>query len=495
MAADTPFVSPLLFLYENPDGVLAALRQGWVDYLGLAGDQVTDEHVRYALQSGLLAEVAAAFPDPRLEPEIPLKVLLSASVAGAFQGEYALSQAGCALHSPALLSELGLNVAWLSPGEGLSRRGTKQEALFHGDVLRKLLLQIAAQDRAAGQRPGESLLRWWNETVGPAFLRLVGGGTGAWIRDATQRIVNLKNPRYEGSEVATEEGKNPQRGYKLGLLSVLLETGRLLVEVAWDGLRVGDLPLCAAFVAQGTPMQAGESLRQDRGLVDGAEITVLKRDLGIDVTFPLKRSWTAYGIALALALANPHRWKSHPTRKKQEIQKVSDIASDWETCQVELNGCVVREWNAKEQAYDYWVFATTNLWLSGRGIIGDYETRSECEEDHRQMKGPDWELDEYGSTKLVEILYHVLMVLFAYNLCQAYSQTDAGQGYLGQTKRARLRRARRSGLRVVVVSGREYAVLDWLVVAGVLVGAEGAARERLQAVVHRQQAAVLGMEA
>jgi hypothetical protein len=253
MPATPPFTSPVLFLHENPEAVLDALRHGWVDYLRLAGDHVTDEHVRFALQSGLLAEVAAAFPDPRLDPQIPLRVLLTASVAGAFQGEYALSQAGCALHSPALLTELGLNVAWLAPGAGLSRRGTKEEALFHGDVLRKLLLQLAACDRAAGRRPGESLLTWWNETVGPAFLRRVGGGTGAWIRDTTKLIVNLTNSRYEGSEVATEEGKAPQRGYKLGLLSTLLDTGRLLVQVAWDGARAGDLPLTKGVCAGGHP--------------------------------------------------------------------------------------------------------------------------------------------------------------------------------------------------------------------------------------------------
>src|SRR5487761_137300 len=78
MTATLPFVSPLLLLHENPEAVLAALRDGWVDHLGLADDQVTDEHVGYALRSGLLAECAAAFPDPRCEPEIPIQVLLTA---------------------------------------------------------------------------------------------------------------------------------------------------------------------------------------------------------------------------------------------------------------------------------------------------------------------------------------------------------------------------------------------------------------------------------
>jgi len=262
MAAPAAFLPPLLLLRQNPAAVLAALRQGWVESMETAGDQLTDQHVLYALRSGLLAECAAAFPDPRLDPEIPAVVLLTASVAGAFQGEYALRESGCALHSPALLAELGLNAAWLPAGEGLSRRGTAQEAVFHGDVLRKLLLQIAAADQAAGRMPGASLLTWWNRTVGPAFLCHAGGGSGAWIRDATKLVVRLDNDRYEGSEVVEEDGEGPQRGYKLGLLSSLIDTGRLLVGVNFAGIATGDLPLTSPLVSGAdTPLTAGDSLR------------------------------------------------------------------------------------------------------------------------------------------------------------------------------------------------------------------------------------------
>jgi hypothetical protein len=490
MAAPAEFVPPLLLLRENPEAVLAALRRGWVDAMDAAGDQVTDLHVLDALKSGLLAECAAAFPDPRLNPEIPAAVLLTASVAAAFQGEYALRESGCALHSPALLAELGLNATWLRPGEGLSRRGTAQAAVFHGDVLRKLLLQLAAADREAGQIPGASLLRWWNQTVGPAFLHHAGGGSGAWIRDATKLVVRLENDRYEGSEVIREDGKAPQRGYKLGLLSSLIDTGRLLVGVAFAGIRTGDLPLTTALVrGEGTPLQAGDSLREDRGLLDGAEITCLKRDLGVEVIFPLKKAMLAFRLALARVATRPHRWQPHPSRPKQEIQKVIEIGGPWEECQVPLDGVVVREWNHQEQEYEYWVFASTEQGRSAKGILRDYEARSECEEDHRQVKGPDWELDEFTSRRLVEILYHVLIVLFAYNLCQLYGQTEAGQRFAGKTKRARQRELRRQRrVQVVVVAGAHYAVFDWAVVAEVLLAVEGAAKERLRALIQRQVA-------
>ena len=58
------------------------------------------------------------------------------------------------------------------------------------------------------------------------------------------------------------------------------------------------------------------------------------------------------------------------------------------------------------------------------------------------MRGRDWELDEFTSTAYVEILFHLLMVLFAYHLCQPYGLTDAGQRFAGKTKRARQREVR-----------------------------------------------------
>lgn len=491
MGIPADFTSPILLLREHRAAVLDALHQGRVDSIEAATDEITDLHVLYALKSGLLAECARAFPDPRACPEIPVEVLLTASLAAAFQGEYALRESGCALHSPAILAELGINAAWLAPGEGLSRRGTDSHAVFNCDTLRKLLGQIATLDVEAGGRPGDSLLLWWNETVGPALLRHAGGGTGVFIRDVTKILVNLDNPRYEESEVATEEGKNPQRGYKLGLLSALIDTSRLQVEVAWEGIRASDLTVTRAFVTDGTPLSRGDTLLQDRGLLDGAEITVLKRDLGVDVVVPLKEGMLSFRLAVLMAERRPHDWQPHPTRSPQEIQLAREIGGVWEGLEVGLNGCVVREWDAEKGCYEYWVFATTNLERSARGILRDYTARSECEEDHRQIKGADWEMDEYTSTTLVEILYHVLMVLLAYNVCQVYGQTQAGERFAGKTKRARQRAARREGeARLVVVAGPYYAVLWWREVAAILLEVEGAAKERLRVLVRQGERAV-----
>jgi hypothetical protein len=491
MAPDTGFSWPLRFLTDNPVAVLERLRQGYIEYLGFAADQVTDLHLLYALESGLLDRCAQAFPDPRVAPEIPIRVLLAAAIAGAFQGEYALWQLGAALHSPAVLAQLGINVEWLAPGEGLSRRGTQEEALFHPDTLRKLLCQLAACDRAAGRRPGESLLSWWNGTVGPTFLQHAGGGTAAWIVDCTKLLVNLANPRYEGSEAGKDEDGQPIRGYKLGLLSALIDTGRLIHQVGMAGVCASDHTVARPLLrGEPSPLAGPGTLLHDRGLIDGETITCLKRDLGVDVVFPLKSDMLSYRLALAQVTCQPQRWEAHPTRSKQELRRVEAIDGPWEECQVPLNASVVRERDEREpDGYRYWVFATTNLSRSARGIVRDYGSRSECEEDHRQTKGRDWEMDEFTSTQWVEVLFHVLLVLFAYNLCQLYGQTQKGQQFAGKTKRARQRQMRRERVtKWLVIADPYYAVLEGLDVTEVLLEAEGAPRERLRAVVKRLKA-------
>ena len=86
MGRETGFTSPLRLFSENPEEVLARLRDGSIEYLGAAVDEFVDWHLLYALRSGLIDECAAAFPDPRWDPEIPIRVLLAAGVAGALSG-------------------------------------------------------------------------------------------------------------------------------------------------------------------------------------------------------------------------------------------------------------------------------------------------------------------------------------------------------------------------------------------------------------------------
>src|SRR5689334_10364638 len=103
-------MNTLTYLPDRPDEVLQALRQGDIVGLETASEQLPDFFLLYAQESGLLNQLAHTFPDPRQQPEIPLHLLLAAGMAGHFAGLYALSASPYALHSPRLLSALGVQV-------------------------------------------------------------------------------------------------------------------------------------------------------------------------------------------------------------------------------------------------------------------------------------------------------------------------------------------------------------------------------------------------
>jgi len=112
----------------------------------------------FAIESGLLKIWAETFPDPRSEPEIGMEVVLPAHIAGRFAGLYSLRKAGYVLRSARVLGALGYSVEVIAPEHGLSLRGTSDDKLFSGDVVRKLLVKMEQAGRpepacvAASQR-------------------------------------------------------------------------------------------------------------------------------------------------------------------------------------------------------------------------------------------------------------------------------------------------------------------------------------------------------
>ena len=133
-------------LKHHPNKALESFKVGEIERMELAVEQITDEFMIYGLRGGMIDALSKSFPDPRKECEITIRQILSASMAGHFQDIYAISQSPYALHSPTLLAELGLNVRVLCEGEGISRRGTNDNAPFNGDVIRKTLGDMTLQD-------------------------------------------------------------------------------------------------------------------------------------------------------------------------------------------------------------------------------------------------------------------------------------------------------------------------------------------------------------
>jgi len=454
-------MSVLNYLPNQPDQVLEALRQGNIRAIEVATEEMPDLFLHYAIDSGLLENLAKTFPDPRhQQPEIGMHLLLAGGIAGHFAGLYALSQLPYALRSPKLLAMLGVQVVVNTPGKGLSRKGTQEEASFHGDVVRKLLEQIARQDRKAKRLPGQSLLDWYNAQVGTLFCRAADAIPCVHILDCTDLTVPLKNDNYEQSGLTTKN-KQAERGYKLATLRSLLDEGAVMTAIAWGQIQEHDLTLTAPMMRTCPHLHPGDLLIEDRGFVDAATITYLKQERQVDVCTGLRSDMLVLRGAIAQARANPGAWQPHPTRTGQDIQRVEGIGSLWEGLGVPINVCVVRYKDRKTQEWEYLGFAATDLSLSAKQIIETYQTRPEIEEDYRQLKGRSWDIAGFLTTRLVQILWHVCLTLIAYNLFQTYANTEAGRAFAGKTKQWIEREQRRRGtVHFVVCTASAFGVYE-----------------------------------
>ena len=130
---------------RNGTAVRQAIELGEIAHLETASEELTDEFLLFAIESGLLKSWAGSFPDPRCEPEIAMEVILPAHIAARLAGLYSMRKAGYVLRSARVLGALGYSVEVVEPERGLSRRGTADDKLFSGDVVRKLLVQMEQQ--------------------------------------------------------------------------------------------------------------------------------------------------------------------------------------------------------------------------------------------------------------------------------------------------------------------------------------------------------------
>src|SRR5256714_6004640 len=387
---------------RDGEAVRQAIELGEIAHIETASEELTDEFLLCAIDSGLLKRWAGAFPDPRSAPEIPMEVILPAHIAARFAGLYSMRKAGYVLRSARVLGALGYSVEVVEPEHGLSGRGTLDDKLFNGDVVRTLLVQMEQQvdlSQVAPRPPqapsavvkvrkrasrravkqavdtaeadlralqvANQLVEWYNQHVGGSMLKYarLGRGRRIHILDTTRVEVPLATGTYECSGVVKNENGTYARGYKLATLRTLLDSAGLLSQVALAAIQVHDVALCRPLLEQAPVLRAGDLLLEDRGFIDGAMLSHLKRQRRVDVIMPLKANMLATQEAMQLA-AMADRWESHPSRAEQSIALVRGVEPMWAECEVPLNACVIRFWHQKKKRNQYIVLVTTDLSLS-----------------------------------------------------------------------------------------------------------------------------------
>ena len=486
---------------RNGEVVRQAIELGEIAHIETASEELTDEFLLFAIESGLLQSWAEAFPDPRDEPEIGMGVILPAHIAARFAGLYSMRKAGYVLRSARVLGALGYSVEVIEPEQGLSLRGTSDDKLFSGDVVRKLLVKMEheadvsqpvlmpppepsvavkarqrvsrravkqavdeAEAAARALKVAEQLLSWYNQQVGVSMLRYarLGNGRRIHILDTTHVEVALETGTYECSGVVKNEDGTYARGYKLATLRTLMDSAGLLTHVAMSAIQVHDVTLCRPILEKAAVLRPGDLLLEDRGFIDGATLSELKRKRKVDVIIPLKANMLAAQEAIQLA-EMADKWDVHPSRVDQRMAWVHGVEHMWPECEVPLNACVIRFWNKKKKRTDHIVLVTTDGQLNASWIVRHYEERPEIEQDYEQMKSGGWQLKRLSSTRYSEIVFYVLTVVLSYSLYHLFANTQAGARFADKTRQAlAFEQLRTQRTHIIVYAGGYFEIFETL---------------------------------
>src|SRR6266566_2841287 len=459
---------------RDGEAVHQAIELGEIAHMETASEELTDEFLLFAIESGLLKTWAEVFPDPRSAPEIGMEVILPAHLAARFAGLYSMRKAGYVLRSARVLGALGYSVEVIDPAHGLSLRGTSDDKLFSGDVVRKLLVQMEqqadvrqltplpppepsvavkvrerasrravkqavdeAEAEARAQQVAAQLVSWYNQQVGVSLLQYarLGRGRRIHILDTTHVEVPLETGTYECSGVVKNEDGTLSRGYKLATLRTLLDSAGLLTQVALSAIQVHDMALCRPLLAEAPVLRAGDLLLEDRGFLDGATVSHLKRQRQVDVIIPLKANMLATQEAIQLA-AMADKWEAHPSRAEQRIAWVHGVEHMWPECAVHLNA----------------------PWM-----VRHYEERPEIEQDYEQMKSGGWQLQKLSSTRYSEIVFYVLTVVLSYSLYHLFANTKRGARFADKTRQAlAFEQLRTQRTHVIVYAGGHFELFETL---------------------------------
>jgi hypothetical protein len=270
------------------------------------------------------------------------------------------------------------------------------------------------------------------------------------------------------------------RGYKLATLRTLLDSAGLLSQVAMSAIQVHDVALCRPLLERAPVLRAGDLLLEDRGFIDGATLSHLKRTRRVDVIMPLKANMLATQEAIQLA-EMADKWEAHPSRANQRMALVCGVEHMWSECEVPLNACVIQFWNTKKKRTDHIVLVTTDRKLNASWIVRHDEERPEIEQDYEQMKSGGWQLQKLSSTRYSEVVFYVLTVVLSYSLYHLFANTPPGTRFADKTRQAlAFEQLRTQRTHIIVYAGGYFEIFETLSFVQMVLQLSPPVQERLR---------------
>lgn len=428
----------------NQETTLNNIRNGKLDLVALSTANLIDDIILKMNDIHLFECLKDNISDKRSHnTTVPYELIWASAIAAKMKVQTSLTDIPYAISNHRTLAKLGYTL--------IDSNGSLKNGLMQEGTLRFLLSKYNPS----------LFINGYNNTVQKGIFPMLDIAPDIHILDCTDLEVNYFNSNYESSGVTrSKRDDSPTRGYKLATLRGIVEDTGLIEDIRFGSINIHDFNLSEEMVRTSPMLKPGDILINDRGFLSRDIINFLKTSRNVDVYVPLKKNMIAYEQAV-LSAKELNNWKPHPNpkRKEQVISSVSGMGLYWESSNpkedVPINCCVV--WDKKED--DYFVFVTTDMNASARDIITTYELRPEIEEDYRQLKD-FWKIEDFKSTKLNVILFHIVCVLFGYLFFQLYTLLPDGEQYLHKSLPIILKNYMPEVLPYVVLySGYEFGVL------------------------------------
>ena len=398
----------------NQKNVIEKVKSGKLDAISLSTSNLIDDIILEMNDTKVFECIKNNIPDKRAHnTTIPYELIWASAIAAKMKVQTSLTDIPFAINDYRTLAKLGYTIV---DTEGNLKSGLMQES-----SLRFLL----------GKYNANMFINGYNNAVQKGILPLLDIVPNIHILDCTDLEVNVDNQNYEKSGISHSKRDNSVvRGYKLATLRGLADDTGLIEEIRFGSINIHDLKLSEEMLKTTSVLKPGDILINDRGFLSRELINYLKIYRQVDTYVPLKQNMQAY-VQAVFGAKEQNNWKPHPnkTRKNQVITSVSGMGMYWESNNpkedVPINSCVV--WD--KETDQYFVFITTDLTATANDIIKTYELRPEIEEDYRQLKD-FWKIEDFKSTKINVILFHIICVLFGYLFFQLYTLLPEGEKYL-----------------------------------------------------------------
>lgn len=401
----------------NQENIIEKIRNGQLDTIALSTTNLIDDIILEMNSCNIFDCLEKYIPDLRADNTvIPYGLIWASAIAAKMRVHTSLTDIPYAINDHRTLAKLGYTL--------IDDSGNLKTGLMQEGSLRFLL----------GKYNPSLFVNGYNYTVQKGILPLLDIETNIHVLDCTDLEVNLKNSNYEMSGIGySKRDDKPTRGYKLSTLRGIVNDTGIIEDIRFGSINVHDLNLSEDMIKTSPMLKPGDILINDRGFISRDLMNYLKTKRKVDTYIPLRENMVAYKQAVIGAKDN-NNWKPHPNknRKNQVITHVEGMGMYWESDKPEddvpFNCCVV--WDKKDD--EYYVFITTDTTKSAREIVSTYELRPEIEEDYRQLKD-FWKIEDFKSTKINVILFHIVCVLFGYLFYQIYTLLPEGEEYLGKS--------------------------------------------------------------